>query len=256
MSLVHLRPSRIAFSLILTSLILLTSISESKAQAAILALLFGDKVASENFNLSMELGFNYSEISNLEDERRRVGALNFGIAGNARLAKNWFLSPNIYFLSRRRIQFNSLTLSTGNPSVDNEFVNVPASLTISYIDVPVLVYYQTKNKKFRFGTGPQISFMQNTVVKYEGSNGEFEQNINEFVNKSDLSAMIDFAYILGKAHKGKGIHLHLRFSQGFSDVFDSNGSTPEDHNQLSFYSFHISLPFITEELAAKNLEEY
>ena len=239
-------------AVLLTAFSLLLFNFETKGQAALIALLFGDKVASENFNLSLEVGMNFSDISNFENAKKRRGAINFGIAGNIRLSDNWYVSPNVYFWSRRRLHLNSFSLYTGNPSIDSQFVDVPTNFVMNYIDVPVLFSYQTDNKKFRFSTGPQLSFMQNTTASFSGVDGDFEQDFNELVHDIDFGALIDVAYILGKAHKGKGLHLHFRYYYGFTNVFD-NGVLVDD-NQLSFYSFHISLPFITDELAARNLE--
>ena len=42
---------------------------QGNAQAALLGLIFGDKVASENFNLSMEFGANYSGVSNFQNHQ-------------------------------------------------------------------------------------------------------------------------------------------------------------------------------------------
>ena len=62
--------NKYVFSLIL---LLMTS-NFVNGQAAILALIFGDKVASENFNLSMEIGGNFTRYSNLDNfDRTRLG---------------------------------------------------------------------------------------------------------------------------------------------------------------------------------------
>ena len=47
-------------------------------QAALLVLLFGDKVASENFYFSLKAGANYSNINNLDNAKTDWG-LNFGL---------------------------------------------------------------------------------------------------------------------------------------------------------------------------------
>ena len=83
-------------------------------------------------------------------------------------------------------------------------------------------------------------------------NGNFDQDFEPFVNSTDYGVIADFGYILGQAHKGKGVHIHLRYYYGMTDIFKDGVST-EDNN-ASYISFHLSLPFITDELAAKNLE--
>ncbi|MBB6463546.1 porin family protein [Flammeovirga kamogawensis] len=226
---------------------------QSYGQAAILALLFGDKVASENFNLSLELGSTYMGYSNLDNSKSSKLGINFGIGGNIKVADNWFISPNIYFLARRNAQFSSLSLDSGNPSLDANFQDVNASIDLNYIDIPIFFSYQTNNKKFRYSIGPQVSFLNSSKATYKGAEGDFVQSINSSTGNIDYGAVADFGYILGKAHKGKGIHLHLRYYYGMTDVFTDEISANDNRN--SFLSLHLSLPFITDELAKKNLDE-
>ena len=227
---------------------------QAHSQAAILALLFGDKVASERFNISMEIGGSLATYSNLDNvERPRMG-INFGIAGNIKLSENLFLSQHAYFLARRSMQIDPFSLNTGEAQIDDQFKEVSGQLNLNYIDLPLILAYQTNNKKFRFGLGPQLSILQNATGIYEGANGNFHQDVTSSLTALDYGIMTDFAYILGKAHEGKGIHIHARYYYGLPDAIKKSISASE--NQISFFSIHISLPFITEELAQKNLEEY
>jgi len=72
------------------------------------------------------------------------------------------------------------------------------------------------------------------------------------VNNLDYGLLSILSYELGTARKGKGLFLQLRYYQGFADIFKA----PVSPNNLNNYyvSFHLSLPFITEELAKKNLQ--
>ena len=73
------------------------------AQAALFAILFGDKVASGKFNISLELGGAFPNYSNISNTDLSKLGINFGIGGNLKLSENWFLSPNIYFLAKRNL---------------------------------------------------------------------------------------------------------------------------------------------------------
>jgi len=59
--------NKIKILTIIAALIFTIGILKTYSQAAILALIFGDKVASEEFNLSLELGWNFSSVSNFSD---------------------------------------------------------------------------------------------------------------------------------------------------------------------------------------------
>lgn len=223
------------------------------AQAALLALIFGDKVASENFNLSLELGGTFPGYTNIDNTDKSDIGINFGIAGNIKLSENWFISPNAFFLARRNIQLKEFSLDTGNDELDAEFMNVPTSVTLNYIDIPIFFSYQTNNKKYRFSIAPQVSFLQKSRGVFDNPKGDFTRNFDGYTRDVDYGMMLDFGYILGKAHKGKGIHLHIRYYYGFTDILNDQISTA--NNRSNYLSLHLSLPFITDELAAKNLEE-
>jgi len=219
------------------------------AQAAILAAIFGDKVASEKFNLSLELGFNYSEFSGVPDSNRK-GAINFGIAGNIKLSEKFYLSPSAYFLSKREIALSGVSSDTGNPNIDGEYQDTNASLSMSYIDVPIILWYALDD--WRFGLAPQISFRTGADIQFNGSDGDFTQNIKNRTDNLDYGIMFLLSYELGQARKGKGIFIQARYYTGFADVFDN--SFYGGNNRTNYFAFHLAFPFITDELAKKNLE--
>ncbi|WP_103070158.1 porin family protein [Aquimarina sediminis] len=221
------------------------------SQAAILAAIFGDKVASEKFNLSLELGVPLNSFSNIENLSSSSG-INFGIAGNIKLSKNWYASPTVYFLSKRSAEIEDISLNTTNPNLNSLYQNVNADLLVKYIDVNTFIYYQFNNSGIRIGLSPQVSFRQEATITYKNELGRFEQNINSKVNKIDYGALFNLGYYFKSGNKGKGIMVHFRYYQGFSNVF--NNDLFKGNNKSNYFSIHISLPFITEELAMKNLE--
>jgi hypothetical protein len=240
-------------TLVLTILVYCTPSLEASGQAAIIALLFGDQVASEKFNISLEFGVTQPFYSEIPDSKRSRVGINFGIGTNIQLSDNWFLCPNAYFLGARKVNLNSFTPTTGKVPVDEAFANTETEILLKYIDVPIFLHYQTNNKKFRFGIAPQISFFTSGEALFSGDEGDFVQEVNDHVNDLDYGMIGNITYVLGKAHKGRGIHIHLRYYYGFEDVFKDdyiNGN-----NNTQFVSAHLSLPFITDELAERNLRE-
>ena len=222
--------------------------TQSNAQAALLGLLFGDKVASEDFNLSMEFGANYSGVSNFKNHQRAIET-NFGTAGNIKLSDQFYLSPTVFFSSGRKLKLSNYSLTSGNNSLDQEFINQKAEITLDYIDVNIPLFYQIS--KFRYGIAPQVSFITGADLKIENDFGVFDYDMKHEVNNLDYGLLSILSYELGTARKGKGLYLQLRYYQGFEDIFKS----PVSPNNLNNYvSLHLSLPFITEELSKKNLQ--
>ena len=224
-----------------------------KGQAAIVALIFGDQVASEKFNISMEAGGVFAHYSDIPDTKRSRMGINFGIGANLQLSQNWYFSPQIYFVSTRNVRFKTFSLDTGKPGLDGEFMNVPATLDLRTNEIPILFSFQTNNEKFRYSLGPQVSFLRKANATFSGEKGEFKQNFESYVNEVDYGPVADICYILGKAMKGRGIFVHARYYYGIADIFNDKIST--NVNRMCYFSLHLSLPFITDELAAKNLEE-
>lgn len=223
------------------------------SQAAILAMIFGDKVASEKFNLSLEFGGVWGDISNLPDADGGMNGINFGIGLNSKLSDNFFISGNAYFLARRGFTLNSFSLVSQDPFLDAQFQNVKTDVQLNYIEVPILFSYQTNNRKMRFSVGPQFEFLQKSNAKYYHEEGDFEKSFSRYTNNYDWGPVFNVTYLLNSAHKGKGIHIHARYYMGTRDIFNSNFGSGE--NKMNYFSLHVSFPFITDELAAKNLEQ-
>lgn len=238
--------------LVKLSLVFLFSF-QLNAQAAILAAIFGDKVASEKFNLSLELGFNWSDYASVSNSERKM-AVNFGIAGNIKLSEKFYLSPSAYFLSNRTVALSGLSLNTGNLALDGQFQNTSAELNLSYIDVPIIAWYAMDD--WRLGIAPQISFRTGAELEYKGSEGKFTKDIKSQVNNLDYGMMFLISYELGKARKGKGLFIQARYYLGFADVIDDNLQFGSGKNRNDYFALHIAFPFITEELAKKKLDKY
>ncbi len=243
-------------NLLVSALLLILAFGTAKkaeGQAAIIAFFFGDKVASENFNISLEFGTTQPWYNEVEDSRRSRVGINFGIGTNIKLSENWFLCPNAYFLGARSFRVNSFSPTTGNMGINDAFANSEMEIILKYIDVPVFLHYQTNNKKYRFGIAPQVSFFSSAEATFTRDEGKFTQDVKDEVNGLDYGLIGNVTYVLGKAHKGRGILIHLRYYYGFEDVFKNRYIAGDNNTQ--FVSLHLSLPFITDELAAKNLAQ-
>ncbi|MDO6472628.1 porin family protein [Maribacter sp. 1_MG-2023] len=215
--------------------------STVNAQAALFALVFGDKVATENFNIGLEIGFPYNSISSIDDSSPKLG-LNFGISGNIKLSENWIMSPNIYFLSRRNLKTDSFSLTSNNSTLNDQFINVPTEFSLNYIDVPIFFNYIFTEKSIKLGLAPQISFRTDANGLFSNEDGEFDFNIKNQTEEIDYGFLAQLGYILGKDGQGKEIHLQLRYYQGLANVFKTNYINGS--NKVSFLSLHISVPFI------------
>lgn len=230
---------------IILSLVFIFCLSQyTNAQAAIFALIFGDKVATENFNIGLELGFPLNSISSIDNSSPRLG-IHFGISANAKLSENWSLNPAIFFLSKRNMETDRFSLNSTNTVLNAEFVDVPTKFSLNYIDIPIFLNYNFTEKPYKIGIGPQLSFRTDAKATFSNADGDFEYNIKDHTESIDFGFIAQVGYIFGKSGRGKEIHIQLRYYQGLSNVFKNEYIN--SNNLASFLSLHISVPFVKKE---------
>ncbi len=215
----------------------------TNAQAALFALIFGDKVATENFNVGLEFGIPYATLSNTDDTSSKLG-ITFGIAGNIKFNDNWSLHPTAYFASRRGAKFDELSLISDDLDLNALFNNVPTELTVSYIDVPVFLNYQFTDSPFKIGVAPQISFRTGSQAVFSNPQGDLEASVKEFTNSTDFGMILQVGYVFFFKKYDKEVHIQLRYFQGFNDIYDDSFVTGT--NKSSYFGLAFSLPFVAK----------
>lgn len=218
--------------------------SIARSQAALLVLLFGEDVATENFYFGLKAGANLSNLSGIDGTTNRLG-FNFGLTVNIKLSEKLFLIPEFMPLSpkgAKSIPFRS----TGNDPLDQLILPTTSSATeLNYIDIPVVAKYQV-TEELGLEAGPQISILTSATDVFRGKVQEdndlvFEDDITSGVNRFDVGLVVGITYSLGKARHGKGIFLHVRYAFGLMDIVKEN---PGDAVKNSLFQFAVSFPFV------------
>ncbi|WP_160143906.1 porin family protein [Chryseolinea soli] len=221
---------------LLTFFLTLAACTLSHGQAAILVMIFGDKVASENFNFSLIGGFNVCNVTNYPGGKAILGA-HFGLGANIRLGKSWYLIPEFKPFSYKGFQ-STESLVTGDPAIDEAFHEVKTLWRSKYMEFPVLLHYRPTNR-WQFGLGPQVNFLTGAKRIYEGSPGTFTKNSEDQFHEVDWGMAVNATYRLSTQRDGKGINIQARYYRGFSYVL-LNG----DNNVNSVFSLSLEFPFI------------
>ncbi|MEN8155361.1 MAG: porin family protein [Bacteroidota bacterium] len=231
----------------LVFILLLAGQGVVKGQAALLVLIFGEKVASENFYFSLKVGANYSMVNGVEEGSNRWGP-NFGLVNNIKLSERFFLTPEFLALSPRGVTDVPI-LTTGNPELDALLGNVPSSTDrkLNYIDVPVLLKMKL-GERWSLSAGPQFSYLTGAVDIYESSpiNGTIlttEIDIKDIVSRYDVAAAVNITFKVSETIAGKGMNLYIRYTQGFIDISTDN----EIRHTNSTFQFGASFPFIEKQ---------
>jgi hypothetical protein len=223
---------------IILSMMMLGSLSVN-GQAALLALLFGDKVASENFHMSLDAGVNISSLPGISGQQSIKG-FYFGLGTFVKINDQWAITPEFKPLSPRGARNVPALKEYGAVLTDANY-----EIRLNYIDVPVLIQY-SPTKQWFVSAGPQISFLTSakqltTGQLLDGSSVDVSQSMNSDFNSMYFSAPIEVGYRLSSAREGKGINLKVRYNIGLSEMIaktdygSSNGST---------FQVFLSFPFV------------
>ncbi len=230
---------------LITLFIGLFSVQQARGQAALLVLLLGDKVATENFHFSLDAGVNLAYMPSLAG--KPAVQPNFGLGIHLKMNHHWHFAPEFKPLSRK-----------GQRDVER-IIEVPAdlegtinasktSLRFNYIEVPLLFQYRP-GARWYFSAGPQISFLNKAeyVTDATFDNGdtiELVEDTKPDMKKVDYSFPVEVAYIVSEARNGKGLDFRLRFTPGFTNVFSESINASARNSAVQVI---VTFPFIESE---------
>jgi len=216
----------------------------AKGQAALLVLIFGEKVATENFYFSLKAGLNYSMITGVDDGNNRLG-INFGLVNNIKLNDKLFLTPEFLALSTKGVT-DVPVLTTGDEHLDDLLQDVESTdRKLSYLDIPVLLRYNI-TERLSISAGPEFSFLIGGTDIYYSSNLDdivltAELDIRDYIRTFDMGGVIDLSYMVAKPVKGKGVNIYLRYGMGFMDIRKEVSGDPVRNSTIQIGA---SFPFI------------
>ena len=224
-------------------LLMLSVISFARGQAALIILIFGDKVATEEFHLSMDAALNVSTYPGLNESERGFG-INFGLGTHLKLGEKWHLKPEFKPMSRKIADdVNSLT------TVPDELTGEKNRITLNFIDVPVLLQYNI-TPRFFVSAGPQVSFLTKAHQITTGSladetDSSIKIDIEPQFNSVNFSFPVEAGYLIKLSTKRSAstmdINLFARYEYDFKDVFKDN---TVNSSKISLFQIGASVPFI------------
>ena len=211
--------------LLLLSILSSITMAVSYGQAALIVLILGDKVATEQFHLSIDGAINLSSFTGLEESKLGAG-VNFGLGTHIKLGEKWHLKPEFKPLSRKKA--TSINTITNVPGVEGgEFTIDNSKVTLNYINIPVFLQYNI-TPQFYVSAGPQISFLtsanQFSIGKLEdGKESTIKIDSESLFNNIDFSFPVEAGYTLRLATKRTtstmDINIFARYEYGFMEVF-------------------------------------
>jgi hypothetical protein len=222
-----------------------TAFQTAHGQAALLVLLFGEQVASEEFYFSLKLGANVAEVTGFEGGSTRL-ALNFGLLATIKLSDQFYVVPEFAPLSGKGIS-KFPTVSTGDPNLDALLGNDnKTSVEFNYLDIPVVVKYYPLTT-LNVGVGPYVSYLLAAERRVQGSLAStgspltLIDDVKARFNKWDYGAVFEVGYAPWRTAKTDELNFHLRYALGLSNINGDAGGKTLSH---SVFQIFVSLPFM------------
>ena len=212
--------------------------SRASAQV-ILGILFGEKLASENFNIGFEIGMNLSTVSDLSGAEVTRGTL-LGLFGTWRFSEHYHLFTGMLALSAKGAK-DADAIPLNDPVLDPTIAGRTMERNLGYIDIPVLLQWaQHRDGGVRIGAGPQVGILLSANDRYsaitpQGTAVVIENDIEESIERFDAGVAFDAEYRI----TGLGLAIGLRYYQGLTDLL--RGAGPSLKNQVLSGSGRITL---------------
>ncbi len=214
---------------------------QAKSQAALLVLIFGDRVATEQFHLSIDGGLNIAKMPGLDAQQPFFG-INFGLGTFIKINDKFALTPEFKPLSRRGARgvapINIIPVTNRELTYD---------INLGYIDVPVLLQYKIK-PDFFISTGFQVSFLTSANQVAAGEHEVYgdvtiSQSNKPTFNSTYWAIPVEVGFSLSQKLAGKAVDVKLRYCFGITDMIaDANYGS----SMGSTFQTILSFPFVKE----------
>ncbi len=219
--------------------ILLIAFAAPLAHSQVLiALLVGDKLNSDKFELGIRLAGNWQNFMGYNGTNGRF-SIGFGIYGTLKLSEGFFLQPELLFKDPRGAEDLS-GKQFGNSNLDPLLENASVTAKLAYVSLPVLLKYSL-TPQLSVGFGPQIGYLSSArneyVAKvYSEADLVFKDDVKSTLNTWDFALAFNLEYRLMKK---RAIQIGLRYYLGLTDIYKDN---PGDSVRNSVFQVYIGMP--------------
>ena len=191
--------------------------------------LFGDKLASETFNMGFEVGMNFSSLDGLGGAER-MNRTAFRLFGDWRFSENFHLGGAVLPFAGRGAE--GLTpVPTGDPALDSQVAGGSMTRSLNYVEIPLLLKWAPKREEgFRVGAGPSFGIVTGANDRYEtvtpsGTDFVVEQDIGGQLPGFDLGLSVDVEW------RFKLLSIAARYTEGLTDM-RQEGSPDAVHTRV------------------------
>jgi len=215
--------------LLLIAFLMVSTISKSQI---LISLVFGDKLNSDKIEYGIDGGFNWSNISNLENSALN-GGLHLGFYFDIKMNENLFLHTGLILNSPMgTTKLDSYTV--GDPHLDSVLATASVTRELRYFNVPIFLKYRFLDQ-FYVEAGPQLGLLTKAYDNFsvditDKSDVAFKNNVTDQYKRIDAGITVGLGYRL---YKGHGVNLGVRYYFGMVDILKDNQGSKQLNS--SFY---------------------
>jgi len=190
----------------------------SSQSQVLISILLGDKLNSGGLEFGLEGGFNWSDISGL-DADKRLSTFNLGFYFDIRLKNQWNLYTGVLVkakLGDNQLSPEDLVFLEITPNAEE---NGDYSQVLNYFVVPALIKYNFKNRMY-VEAGPQFGLMYKSWVEFESDLDTKTIKTKDY-NKDKINRL-DTGITFGTGYKlmpGTAMTLGIKYYYGFTNVY-------------------------------------
>ena len=216
-----MRSSRAAAALVVVLLLLSSTPAHSQV---LLGYLFGEKLASENFNMGFEVGVNFTNFAEFPDAERTNHPV-FGLFADWRFSENFHFGGAVLPIAGRGANELAPVL-TGDPGFDAQTASGTMNRSLNYVEIPLLVKWAPHREEgFRAGVGPSLGIVTSANDRYQvvspnGTAYVLERDIGGLLPDLDLGISFDVEWRI------KFLSIAARYTHGLTDMSHAGSSDP------------------------------
>ena len=217
------RPMRPTRMLVLATVAVLVTSAPAHAQVLI-GYLFGEKLASENFNMGFEVGMNFASFADYPNAERTTHPV-FGLFADWRFSENFHFGSAILPIASRGADELAPVL-TGDPDFDQPVSASTMKRTLNYVEIPmVLKWAPQREEGFRVGLGPSFGIVTGGTDRYDvvtpgGTRYVQERDIGGRVPGLDMGISFDVEWRLSV------LSIAARYTHGLTDMSHDGSPDP------------------------------
>jgi hypothetical protein len=216
---------------VLVLLILFLMISTISKSQILISLVFGDKLQSEKIEFGMDGGFNWSNISNLDNSALNR-SFHLGFYFDIKMQKNLYLHTGLILKSAMGAERLD-SYFVGDPNLDSLLTAATIVRDLRYFSVPILLKYRFLDQ-FYVELGPQLGLLTKAYDNFnlditDKSEVAFKNNVTDQYNRIDAGITVGLGYRL---YKGNGVNLGLRYYYGMVDILKDNSGAKQLNSSI------------------------